>query len=194
MPFPKLGDAVPTRGNRLSRGFWKTLLKMAGWEFEGTIPNLSRGVVIAAPHTSNWDFVVGMATLMALGLDVRWIGKHTLFKAPFGGFMRWLGGTPVDRTRRQGVVAQLVERFDEQERLLIGMSPEGTRQKVDRWKTGFYHLALGARVPILPAFFDYARKTVGVGPLFMPTGDLEADLAALRAFYTDKAGKKPEQF
>ena len=194
MSFPTAGDASPTRGNRLTRGFWRAFLKVQGWRFEGTLPNVARGVVIAAPHTSNWDFVVAMSTLLALGLDVRWVGKHTLFRPPFGWLMRWLGGMPVDRSRRQGAVGQIVAVFEDRERLLVGMSPEGTRRRVERWKTGFYHIALGAGVPILPAFFDYPRKVVGVGPLFWPTGNLEADVAALQAFYHDKGGKKPEQF
>ena len=151
-------------------------------------------VVIAAPHTSNWDFIVGIAMKLALGLDARWIGKHTIFRPPFGALMRRLGGIPVDRSARRGVVAQMIAIFERHDRLVVGIAPEGTRQRVTTWKTGFYRIARGAGVPILPAYFDYARKRVGVADLFHPTGDLEADLRALYAVYRDKTPKKPGQF
>ena len=194
MPFPTLGDAVPARGNRFSRGFWRAALRVAGWDFEGEIPNLSKFLVIAAPHTSNWDFPIAMSLVLALGLDAHWIGKHTLFRWPFGGLMRWLGGVPVVRSERRGVVDQVVETFEGHDRMVFGVAPEGTRKRVDRWKTGFYHIALGAGVPILPGYFDYPRKVVGFGPPLMPSGDVEADIKTLKAFYTPFKGKKPDQF
>ncbi len=193
MPLPALGEAVPKRGNRFSRGLGKAVLRLLGWDFEGEIPNLSKMVVIGAPHTSNWDFLVGMATLLGLGFDVQWIGKHTLFRPPFGGVMRLLGGVPVNRETSEGLVAQVAEAFKQRERFALGVTPEGTRKRVEKWKTGFYFIAHGAGVPILPAFFDYPRKRVGVGPLLHPSGDLEADLATLRAFYAPFQGKNPEQ-
>ncbi len=194
MALPELGDAVPKRGNRFSRGFWRAVFRLAGWDFEGEIPNLPKFVIIGAPHTSNWDFPVAMAFVFAIGLDARWIGKHTLFRRPFGGFMRWLGGTPVVRSERRGVVAQVIDVFAGQEQIVFGVAPEGTRKRVDRWKTGFYHIAVGAGVPILPGYFDYPRKMVGFGPSFNPTGDMEADIEKLKAFYTPFKGKKPHQF
>ncbi len=193
MPLPALGDALPKRGNRLSRGLGKAVLRLLGWDFEGEIPNLPKMVVIGAPHTSNWDFLVGMATLLGLGFGVQWIGKHTLFRPPFGGVMRLLGGVPVNRETSKGLVAQVVEEFKQRERFALGVAPEGTRKRVEKWKTGFYFMAHGAGVPILPAFFDYPRKRVGVGPLLHHSGDLEADLATLRAFYAPFQGKNPEQ-
>ena len=194
MSIPKLGEAIPARGNRFTRGFWGMMYKLAGWKVEGTLPNLPKFVIIGAPHTSNWDFVVAMALLFAMGFDARWIGKHTLFRAPFGWLMRWFGGMPVVRSKRHGIVDQMVEAFEAQDRLIVGLSPEGTRKRVERWKTGFYHIAHGAGVPIVPGYFDYPRKVIGFGPPFMPTGNLEADIQALQAFYTPFSGKNPHQY
>lgn len=194
MAFPTLAPPLPTRGNRFSRGVARWLLRRAGWDFEGTVPEVPRLVLIGAPHTSNWDFVVGMLTVFAIGLDVHFVGKHTLFRPPMGWLMRWLGGTPVNRSTSQGVVGQLIDTFEANEHYVLGISPEGTRRRVETWKTGFYHLALGAGVPILPAFFDYRRKRIGVGSLLHPSGDIDADIATLRAFYTPFEGKRPELY
>jgi len=191
MPLPSLGAALPVRGNWFSRGLGRAVLALLGWDFEGTVPDLSRAVLIVAPHTSNWDFVVGMATALALGLDAHWLGKHTLFRPPFGRLWRWLGGIPVDRSARHSVVTQTVAAFARHDRMLVAMAPEGTRKRVDRWKTGFYHIAHGAGVPILPVYLDFARRRVGVGPRLMPTGDLEAEVARLQAFFRAFRGKKP---
>lgn len=181
----------PRRGNAFSRGLGTGLLRLFGWRFEGELPDVSRCVIIGAPHTSNWDFYFGICAVYSLGLRVEWIGKHTLFRAPFGWFMRWLGGIPVTRRPGEGVVDAVVRRMNERESVVLGLSPEGTRRRVERWRTGFYHIAVGARVPILLGYFDYARKRVGVGPLFHPTGDLERDLVELRRFYDDKTARYP---
>lgn len=193
MSLPALGDALPKRGTWFSRGLGRAVLKIMGWRFEGAFPNVPKFVGIVAPHTSNWDFIIGMAVVVGSGLDAHWIGKHTIFRPPFGGFMRWLGGMPVNRSETKGAVPQIVEIFDEREQLIIGIAPEGTRKRVDRWKTGFYHIALGAKVPILLAYFDYPRKVVGIGPTIMPSGDLEADMKTIRAFFADFVGKYPHQ-
>lgn len=182
------------RGNWLSRGLGKAVLKMMRWDIEGELPNLPKMVVIGAPHTSNWDFVVAIAVLLALGLDARWLGKHTIFRAPFGPLMRWLGGIPVDRSARHGVVDQTIAMFDQRDRFVVGVAPEGTRKRVERWKTGFYRVAQGAGVPIVPAYFDYPRRVLGFGPPFDLSGDLEADMQYLQAFYIPFKGKKPDQF
>ena len=194
MSFPVLGQALPKRGNRFSRGLGKGILALMGWTFKGTLPNLPKCVVIAAPHTSNWDFVLGIAVVLALGLDAHWIGKDTIFRPPLGILMRFLGGMPVDRRTRQGVVTQMIDAFERREQFVLGMAPEGTRKRVDRWRTGFYHMACGARVPIVLGYFDYAHKVVGIGHHMMPTGDLEADMSQIRAFYADIVPKKPDQF
>ncbi len=196
MSLLTLGDAIPRRGGRISRWFWSAVWRMTGWEMEGEIPNLPKFVLIGAPHTSNWDFPVAMSMVLALGLDAHWIGKHTLFRWPFGSLMRWFGGMPVVRSESRGVVAQVIDIFKDQERLVFGLSPEGTRKRVDQWKTGFYHIALGAGVPIVPAYLDYPRKVLGFGPPLMPSGDIEADIDTLQAFYVPytRTGKNPDQY
>ncbi|NVJ98303.1 MAG: lysophospholipid acyltransferase family protein [Alphaproteobacteria bacterium] len=150
-------------------------------------------VVIAAPHTSNWDFPVFMAAVGYLRLNVSFLGKHSLFSGPIGWLFYWLGGIPVDRDANtaKDIVGQAVAAFDERDELVLGIAPEGTRSKVTKWKTGFYRIALGAGVPILTAYVDSRTKEIGFGEPFEPTGDMEADIAALQAFYTDKQGINP---
>ena len=196
MPFPSLGEAVPRRGNRHVRKFWRAALHGAGWDVEGTLPDLAKFVVIGAPHTSNWDFVVAMPILWALGVEARWIGKHTIFRWPFARLLRYFGGMPVKRSEHHGSVERVIDIFNHKERLVLAVAPEGTRKRVTRWKTGFYHIAVGAGVPIVPAYFDYPRRRVGFGAPFSPTGDVDADIQSLRAFYTPYAhsGRRPHLF
>ena len=185
---------LPRRGNRFSRALGRTLLRLLGWRIEGHLPNVSKCVAIAAPHTSNWDFLFGVCAMFELGVRVDWIGKHTLFRGPLGPVMRFLGGTPITRTESEGVVRQVVEAMSGRDRYILGVSPEGTRKRVKRWKTGFYHVAREAGVPILMTYFDYRHRTVGLGPTFEPTGDIERDMAEIQEFYAGKVGKHPSQF
>lgn len=194
MEIPKLGDAVPTRGNRLSRFIGSFILKTFGWTIEGKIPNQSKFVAIAAPHTSNWDFVFGISFILAVGLRITWIGKHTIFKWPLGALWRWLGGMPIDRQKQHNLVARLIETFNQTNKLVIGVAPEGTRKRVEKWKTGFYHIADGAKVPILLGFFDYRRKTLGFGSVIKPSGNIESDMQAISEFYSRISPKHPEKF
>jgi len=187
---PELGNAVPQRGNILSALTARLLLRIRGWGFEGVVPNVSKAVVIVAPHTSNWDFLVGIAALFGLGLRASFLGKHTLFKWPFGPMMRWLGGVPVDRRTARGVVDETVELFAANERMILALSPEGTRHSVDRWKTGFYYVALEAQVPIIPVALDYSRKLIRFGEGFDPTGDLQNDLQFLEKFFFGIEGRR----
>jgi 1-acyl-sn-glycerol-3-phosphate acyltransferase len=189
-----VGDSVPRRGNALTRATGRTLLRLFGWRIEGELPNLSKYVAITAPHTSNWDFFFGICAIFELGIRVDWVGKHTLFRRPWGSLMRFLGGTPIVRTETEGAVGQIVEAMSSRDSFILGLSPEGTRKRVDRWKTGFYHIARQAGVPILQTYFDYKRKIVGIGPMFRPTGHIERDLSEIRAFYFGKTGRYPAQF
>jgi 1-acyl-sn-glycerol-3-phosphate acyltransferase len=169
------------------------LLRLAGWRLEGALPAwASRAVVIAAPHTTNWDLPYMLAVSWVLGVRPRWLGKRELFRAPFGGLMRWLGGIPVDRSRRANLVEQAAARLREADRLFLVVPPSGTRSRAPHWKSGFYHIARAARVPIVCAFLDYERKVGGIGPVFVPSGDLGADMDRLRVFYRDVRGKYPE--
>jgi len=174
---------VPSRGNAFSRWVGRTGMRLAGWGFENEFTNVGKTVAIVAPHTSNWDFPVGVAVMLALGLQSRYLGKHSLFRGPLRGVMVWLGGIPVDRSHPHGVVGQVVERFNASDRLVLVVAPEGTRKKVPDWKSGFYHIAEAAGVGIMPIWFDYSRKLVGFGPSLTPTGDYEADLLKLKAYF-----------
>ncbi len=190
---PVLGDALPSTGGPVSRTFGRWLLTVLGWRIEGSLPNIAKAVVIVAPHTSNWDFVVGIAAKLALGLRASWLGKHTLFRRPFGGFMRALGGIPVDRSQPGDVVAQSVARFTEASRIVLGLSPEGTRRTVSRWRMGFYHIARGARVPIVPVALDWSRHTLAIGPSVMPGDDTSDDLRRLESFFASARGRRGER-
>jgi 1-acyl-sn-glycerol-3-phosphate acyltransferase len=154
-----------------------------GWEFVDEFPNLPKMVLIVAPHSSNWDFVVGVAVMFALGFEAHFVGKRELFRGPLGVMMRWLGGIPVDRRSPQGLVGELQETLSRHDRMILAITPEGTRKPVTEWKSGFYHIALAAGLPIAPAYFDNTARRVGFFPVMLPTGDAERDIAALRARY-----------
>ena len=182
--------------NTLLRGFSVAFLRLAGWKVEGALPpQASKSVFIAAPHTSNWDLPYTLMVAFALRLNPYWMGKHTIFKAPFGPVMRWLGGIAVNRDQANNLVAasaQAIREADGPVQLIV--PPEGTRSKTRYWKTGFYYIAQTAGVPIVMAYMDYASKRSGLGPLFQPTGDVEADMAAIKAFYAPFKGRNAEQF
>jgi len=187
---PELGESTPRRGNVISAALGRWFLAGLGWSFEGEIPDVSRAVIIVAPHTSNMDFFIGVAAMFALGIRVEYLGKHTLFFWPLGVVMRWLGGIPVDRRVAAGVVDETVRLFASRERMILALAPEGTRKSVGRWKTGFYFVAREARVPIVPVALDYRRRAVRLGSGFDPTGDLEHDLQLLEAFFIDVEGRR----
>jgi 1-acyl-sn-glycerol-3-phosphate acyltransferase len=182
--------------NTLLRGFSIAYLKLTGWRVEGALPEVARkSVLIAAPHTSNWDLPYTLMVAFALRLNIYWMGKQSIFKAPFGGLMRWLGGIPVNRAQSSNLVAASADAIRAADGpLQLIVPPEGTRSKTRYWKTGFYYIALGAQVPIVMAYMDYATKRSGLGPLFEPTGDMDADMAAIKAFYAPFKGKNADQF
>ena len=176
----------------LSMGF----LKLAGWKIDGRLPdNCQKSVLIAAPHTSNWDLPYTLMVAFVLRIEIHWMGKAQIFRAPFGGLMRWLGGIPVTREKASNLVAASVAALQASAGPLhLVVPPEGTRGKTSYWKTGFYYIAVGAQVPIVMAYMDYARKISGLGPVFLPTGNVEADMAAIKAFYAPFKGKNAAQF
>ncbi|MGI9218712.1 MAG: lysophospholipid acyltransferase family protein [Hydrogenophaga sp.] len=182
--------------NTLLRGFSLAFLKLTGWTVEGALPSqAAKSVFIAAPHTSNWDLPYTLMVAFALRLNPYWMGKHTIFKGPFGPVMRWLGGIAVNRDQANNLVAasaQAIREADSPLQLIV--PPEGTRSKTRYWKTGFYYIAQTAGVPIVMAYMDYSTKRSGLGPLFQPTGDVEADMAAIKAFYAPFKGKNADQF
>lgn len=167
-------------------------LKLSGWKLQGMPPKEPKYVLIGVPHTSNWDFPLGLAIAFVYRLDMHWMGKDSLFKSWRGPIMRWMGGIPIDRLSSNNVVAQTIEAFNVSDRLVVAIPPEGTRSKVDKWKTGFYYIALGAKVPIALGFLDYKRKAGGFLSSFHPTGDADKDIVAIRAYYTGISGKYSE--
>ena len=193
MRLDPLPPSAPVWGGATSRAVGRVALRILGWRIEGSVPDVPRCVVILAPHTSNWDFVVGLLARFALNVPVTWAGKDNLFRWPWRSLWRRLGGIPVNRRERTGFVGQMIEAFAVRERMLLAIAPEGTRQRTDHWKSGFYRVAVGAGVPIVMAFIDFPRREVGVGGSFTPSGDAVADVARLRAFYGDKTGRHPQQ-
>ncbi len=188
---PELGADVPRRGGPLAKSFARLTMRLFGWQIAGVLPNDGKLLIIGAPHTSNWDWILVMLTAYSLGVRISWMAKHTLFKKPFGGIMRWLGGVAIDRRAKHGAVEQAIATFKEKDKLVLCITPEGTRSKVREWKQGFYHIAQGADVPVVVAAFDYGRKTVRLGPTFKPSGNLEADLPVIKSFYDGVVARHP---
>jgi 1-acyl-sn-glycerol-3-phosphate acyltransferase len=170
------------------------MMTTSGWTFEGSLPDEPKFVLIVAPHTSNWDFLVGLGAYFALGFRASFLAKHTLFRWPLGIFMRWLGGVPVERSVSRDRVSETIAAFRESEKLIVIVAPEGTRKRVTDWKTGFYHVADGAGVPIVPVAFDYALKIVRIAPIFRTTGHRDSDMARIKEFYRGVVARHPENF
>lgn len=185
---------VPRQGGRFVRALSRGLLRINGWRFEGHLPNLRKFIVIGGPHTSNWDFFVTMGLIFGLGVDISWMAKHTFIEGPLSPLLQAMGGVPVDRTKSSGVVGQIVEQFKRREHFVLALSPEGTRSKVRRWKTGFYHMAHGAGVPIVPIALDYPDRRIAILPPFTPGGDIETDLPKIQQMYAGFRGQNPHQF
>ena len=175
--------------NRFTRWLGRTFLRTFGWRIVGTLPDVPKLVMIVAPHSSNWDGIWGMAAKIAMGFEVRVLGKAQLFWWPLGPLLRKLGVIPVDRARAHGTVEQAVSMIRAADRMWYALTPEGTRKKVTKWKSGFWKIAHEANVPILMAYFHYPDKVVGIGDLYYTTGDAEADIAAIRKWYEPWQGK-----
>lgn len=177
----------------LVQRFARWLLAAVGWSVEIRWPPVPRAVIIVYPHTSNWDFCVGMLARFAAGLPVNWVGKDTIFRWPFGALWRRLGGIPVDRRESHGLVGQLEAELGRRERIWLAIAPEGTRKYTDHWKSGFWHLACAARVPVGLSYIDYAKRVVGLTEYVTMSGNAEDDLRRLRAYYAEKAALYPGQ-
>ncbi len=169
------------------------LLHLFGWQLEGSRPELERYVLIAAPHTSNWDFPLMLAFAAAFDIKVTWMAKHSLFFPPVGWLMRMLGGLPVFRHENRNVVDAMVDVFGKVSRLVLVVPTEGTRERTQYWKSGFYHIARQAGVPIVPSFLDFGRKRGGFGPALEVCGDVGRDMQYFRDFYAGMTGKFPAQ-
>ena len=172
----------------------RVFLGLTGWTAYGQRPDAKRCVLIAAPHTSNWDLPYLLAFAWLYGVRISWMGKHQLFRPPFGWILRALGGVPVRRHKSGNLVAQMAQVIDEAPSICLVVPAEGTRSYVPYWKSGFYHIARSANVPIVLSFLDYSQRVGGFGPAILPTGDLRTDMEEIRNFYDGKQGKYPELF
>ncbi len=189
----EVGEGVPRRGNRITRALAILFMAAIGWRITGGLPDLHKFIIVGAPHTSNWDFILVIATATALGVRISWMGKHSLFRGPMGPVFRWMGGIPIDRRAKQGIVGENVRAFQQMEDLILCITPEGTRQRVHEWRSGFYQIAMQANVPVLLAAFDYGHKVVDLGPVIQPSGDYESDLAQIKAHYAPIRPRFPQQ-
>lgn len=179
----------------MGRQFSGFILRLFGWHTDGSLPEgIKKAVVVSAPHTSSWDFIVGRFTFWAIRVNIRFMIKKEAFFFPLGILLRKLGGLPVERNTANTMVDQVIKLFREHESLIVVITPEGTRQRVDRWKKGFYIIAQRANVPIALSYINYKSKTGGIGPVFYPSGDYEKDLKFIQDFYRDKVARHPERF
>lgn len=186
--------SYPTTGRRWLQLLGRAALRIAGWTITGELPRLPKFVIVVAPHTTNWDFAVGLAAKWALALDVHWFGKDTLFRGPLAPLLRSLGGRPVRRDTPEGVVSEVAATVRAEPQFLLALAPEGTRKQVSHWRTGFYHIAEAADIPIVPVWFDWARKEVGIGTPIRASGNLAADVAVLQSLYRPEMAKNQGGF
>jgi 1-acyl-sn-glycerol-3-phosphate acyltransferase len=177
----------------MKRLLGKLITAITGWRVVGDEPEVRKFVLIAAPHTSNWDLLHLLTLAWSAGIDVSWMGKHQLFRGPMGPLMRAVGGVPVRRDRRNDLVRQMAQLFASRDELVLTVPAEATRRRVEYWKSGFYRIAMAAQVPIHFGYLDYPSKTGGFGAFVHPTGDTKADMDVIRAFYADKRGRYPER-
>ena len=168
-------------------------MRLLGWRVQGNLPDLAKFVLIGAPHTSNWDFVLFLGVIFTLRANVRFMGKAELFRWPIGAFFRYCGGVPVERSKSTGLVDQMVEACNRSDKFILTIAPEGTRHHVQEWKRGFYHIAKGAGIPIVLAVLDGKHKTVRIGQVFQPTENIEADMEAIKGFFTGIVGINPRR-
>ena len=180
--------------NRLFSYIGTTLLSVTGWRVEGEIPDMKKLLVVFAPHTSNWDFVYGMAMVLSLKIKIYWLGKHTIFKKGFRRLLKSLGGIPVNRGDSTNIIKDITAFANQEGGFLIGLSPEGTRKRVENWKSGFLRMANSLECPILLVGIDYPSKVIKFTDLFYPTGDNQRDIDYLKKYYKDFIGKIPEYF
>ncbi len=192
--LPRLPAETPQVRSRWRRWVGGIGLALAGWRIEGNLPNLRKFVLIVAPHTSNWDFVIGFLVYLALQLETHWFAKHTALRGPLGPLGRHFGAVAIDRSRAGNVVQAYIEEFARRERMVITIAPEGTRRRVADWKHGFHHVARGAGVPIVPAALDFSRRRIVLGEPVMPSDDYVADMAKIKPFFRTEMARHPENY
>ena len=187
-----LQDETAGPMSRLAKAVLLWFYRRQGWRAEGEVPHPRRFIIIAAPHTSNWDFLYYLGLTQELGVPARFMAKKSLFRWPLGGFMRAMGGVEVDRTSKHNYVQAMVDEFNRRTEFMLTIAPEGTRGRTQRWKTGFYQIALAAKVPLVVGKMDYGRKMGGLGPVIWPSGDFRADMEKVLAIYRNCVPRHPE--
>lgn len=194
MHIPELGSLTPRKGNTLTRAIGRLLLSIYRWQVKGKMHNAQKFVMVLTPHTSSWDFYTPNATMLAVGFRSSWLIAAAYTWWPLGIFMRWLGGIPVHRSGSHKLVSQVVKIFNDSDELVLTLFPEGKRSKVDKWKTGFWHIATQAGVPIQLVSLDYERRATEFGPVIKPSGNIEADMERIQNYYKGVRAKSPDQF
>lgn len=192
----KSARPAPFRGPLSQIVHWisRAFLRLGGWRIEGDWPAFDKMVLVAAPHTSNWDGINMLAAAGYYRVRLRWMGKKSLTQGPFGWLVKWLGCVPIDRSQSNDVVGAMAEAFAREERMVLAIPPEGTRSAVRAWKSGFYHIAVAANVPIVLSVLDYGKRRVKLAAVVFPSGDYDADLAVIQAHYADAQGKHRDKF
>lgn len=191
--IPELGPSVPTRGNWFTRTFFYGIMRLLGWRIEGEIADVPKVVLVGAPHTANQDFFMAVLTALSLGVDMKFVMKHTAFKGVAGPILRFLGGIGLDRDNTRNFVQQIVDVYNAREQMVMAIMPEGTRSVTAGWRSGFYYIAHGAGAVLTLVIFDYTKKVMRIGPTIVPTGDYEADLPRIQSHYIGVMGKYPER-
>lgn len=190
---PKLSRNTPRLGNAFSRWLGRSVLSVKGWRFEGQFPEHKKMVICVAPHTSNWDFVIGLAVAFSLQLKISFFGKHNIFIPPFKGILRRWGGIPIERSKTHGIVKQMISEVSSARQMLLCLAPEGTRSAVSPWKTGFLHIAHQSNVPVFLIGLDYQRRVIVLGPCFQPSDNTQLEIAKVYQFYAKVPAKYPSK-
>lgn len=191
--LPTLPTQVPHRGNVCSKQAFALALRLSGWQIQGEIPNLPQAIVLGAPHTSNYDAWLALATAFGLGLNLKVFAKHTIYRPPFRHLLSWLGVIPVDRSHAHGLTQATIQAFADHPHLWVGLAPEGTRRHASAWKSGFYRIALAAHVPIVLVGLDYGKRQVRFLATLVPSGDYDSDLAQIQSYYYGLQPAHPER-
>lgn len=183
--------SIPRTNSQIGRFIGRNFLKLFGWRVSGAFPNQSKFVAAVAPHTSNWDFIIAIAVKLSLGIEIKFLGKHTIFFWPLGVLLKKWGGIAVERSSKHGLVAQVADVFQQQDKLILGIAPEGTRKHTREWKTGFLHIAYAANVPVVPMALDFRTKEFIVMPPVTLSGNIESDLTLIKQQFPKAMAKYP---
>ncbi|MBL4910929.1 MAG: 1-acyl-sn-glycerol-3-phosphate acyltransferase [Alteromonadaceae bacterium] len=192
MLIKKLAENVPQTNNKFSQWLGKTILQLLGWKIVGQFPQRAKFLVAVAPHTSNWDFVIAVAAMLAIQIKIRFLGKNALFFWPFKIWLNHIGGIPVERNSRHGVVEQMVALFNKNEQLVLAIAPEGTRRKTKQWKSGFLHIAHQAQIPVVPLSLDFTKKEISVHAEVFIQADIEQELVRFKDIFINITPKNPQ--